>query len=119
MVSIDLSTDFDLLKVPFLRQVKRPKRIPPVSRGALWSDSTNRYVFEHGGHYYDSWGYNESEYFVKDADIPPYNLWRFDTKAPTDDEAWQEMKPGGDNIHRALAGAKCSIPNYNLSFYLG
>jgi hypothetical protein len=115
MVSIDLSTDFDLLNIPYIGQVKRPDNIPPVSRGALWSDSTNRYVFEHGGHFYDSWGYNESEYFVKEADIPPYNLWRYDTQ----DEVWQEMKPNGDNIQRALAGAKCSIPEYNISFYLG
>ncbi|KAH0537661.1 hypothetical protein FGG08_005574 [Glutinoglossum americanum] len=115
MTLIDISSDFDLSNIPYLRQILRPTNIPPVSRGALWSDSTNRYVFDHGGHFYDSWGYNESEYFVEDADIPPYRLWRFDTK----DETWQDMKPGGDVVQRVVAGAKCSIPQYNLSFYLG
>ena len=101
--------------MPFIAQIARPTTIPPTVRGGLWSDSTNRYIFEEGGHFLNNWGYNESAYFVQDADIPPNNLWRFDI----DQKTWQDMKPGGDTVQRAVAGADCSVPEYNLSFYFG
>lgn len=111
---IDLGVDFDLSRIP-MELTRRPKEVPLCNRAGVFHDATDRYIFSHGGHFYDSWGYNESEYYVNEANVPPYSLWRFDTK----DRSWANMNPSGDVVQRALAGAKCSVPSQNVSYYIG
>ncbi|KAF7508738.1 hypothetical protein GJ744_008985 [Endocarpon pusillum] len=119
--AFDLSHDFTTPDLEPLWQIKKSissPRPPVVNHFGMFMDKEQNSIYVHNGHYYNALSWNESSYFTPKAQIPPWDIWKFDVGS----KLWEDVSEstlGHGLVNRTFAGGSTSVTKLNKSFWIG